>query len=143
MGKKLTNAVMVTGAAARISQEVACIDKLIQQGLTLNEDSTMLAGFSSGSLNLLALNACFRNDNPISWEVDYKQNTLWTLTDEKVYTSNGVHIPLFDTAPLRATLNTFLGKMGASTFGDLPFDSYVLTFSGSKLRTEWANTFEA
>ena len=86
MGKKLTNAVMVTGAAARISQEVACIDKLIQDGLNINEDSTMLAGFSSGSLNLLALNACFRNDNPISWEVDYKQNTLWTLTDEKVYT---------------------------------------------------------
>ena len=65
MKNKITTAILVTGAAARISQEVACIDKLIEnKGLVINEDNTMLAGFSSGSLNLLAMNACFRNDNP-------------------------------------------------------------------------------
>jgi predicted acylesterase/phospholipase RssA len=143
MGKKLSNAVMVTGAAARISQEVASIDVLREQGLVINEDSTMLAGFSSGSLNLLAMNACFRNDNPLNWDTDYKQNTLWSLTDAKVYTKYpGIHIPIFDTTPLRGTLNTFLGKMGAVNFGDLAFDSFVMTFSGLKLKTEWANTFQ-
>ena len=41
------NLIMVTGAAARISQEVACIDKLrSEKGLRISQKDTMLAGFS-------------------------------------------------------------------------------------------------
>lgn len=136
------NAVMITGAAARISQEVACIDKLIEKkGLTISQDHTILAGFSSGSLNLLALNACFRNRSPLSWDKAYKANILWKLTNDKVYTKNGARIPLFDTAPLRQTLNSFLEEADVSYFGDIDFEAYVLTFSDRKLKTEWAATF--
>lgn len=143
MKNKKTTAILVTGAAARISQEVACIDKLIEnKGLVINEDNTMLAGFSSGSLNLLAMNACFRNDNPLSWDSDYKQNMLWNLTNSKVFTPNGIHFPVFDTKPLRKTLNSFLSQMGVTWYGDLPFDSYVITYSDRKLATEWANNFQ-
>ncbi len=67
------NLIMVTGAAARISQEVACIDKLrSEKGLRISQKDTMLAGFSSGSLNLLALNACFRDKAPLSWAMIIK-----------------------------------------------------------------------
>ena len=134
---------MITGAAARISQEVACIDKLIEtKGLIINQEDTLLAGFSSGSLNLLALNACFRSDNPLSWETDYKEDVLWSLTNAKVIKKyEGIHIPIFDTAPLRVTLDGFLNKMGATVLGDLPFKSYILTFSDRNLKTEWATQF--
>lgn len=136
-------ALMITGAAARISQEVACIDKLIEtKGLTINEDNTLLAGFSSGSLNLLALNACFRKNSPLNWDEDYKNKVLWQLTNAKVYTKqHGLHTHVFDTSPLRETLNGFLSAMGATWFGDLTFDSFVLTFSDHKLTTEWAKQF--
>ena len=53
MTQPLTKAVLLTGAAARISQEVALFDQLqAMKGLTVSQDDTLLAGFSSGSLNL-------------------------------------------------------------------------------------------
>lgn len=135
---------MLTGAAARISQEVACIDKLIAtKGLKISQENTMLAGFSSGSLNLLALNSCFRDTNPLSWDTDYKQNLLWTLTDNKVFKHGGLHLSILDTTPLRNTLNGFLTEGGFNTFGDLPFESFVLTLSDHTHTTEWANNFLA
>ena len=60
MAQKLKTAVLLTGAAARISQEVAMLDQLRdKKGLVLSQDETLLTGFSSGSLNLAAINACF------------------------------------------------------------------------------------
>jgi len=67
MTPKLTTAVLITGAAARISQEVAMFDKLRDpkfrgdKALKVSQGDTLLAGFSSGSLNLAAINACFSN----------------------------------------------------------------------------------
>lgn len=142
MSTVLKNAIMITGAAARISQEVACIDKLIEKkGLEINQDDTLLTGFSSGSLNLLALNTCFRKNNPLDWNTFYKEQVLWTLDNDKVYTKNGFRIPIFDTKPLRGTLNAFLEAAQIEKCGDLPFSSYVLTFSEDHLRTEWAGNF--
>ncbi|MDH4472775.1 MAG: hypothetical protein QE487_09205 [Fluviicola sp.] len=142
MASNNKNLIMITGAAARISQEVACIDKLIsEKGLKISQENTILAGFSSGSLNLLALNACFRDNNPLSWDNDYKANLLWTLTNDKVFKHGGLHLSLLDTAPLRQTLNGFLGQAGFTTLGDLPFQSFVLTLSDQAKTTEWANNF--
>ncbi len=135
---------MVTGAAARISQEVACIDKLrAQKGLRISQKDTILAGFSSGSLNLLALNSCFRDSAPLSWDEDYKNNLLWKLTNDQVFKHGGLHLSLLNTDPLRKTLDGFLGEANVHTFGDLPFQSYVLTLSDREHNTEWANNFEA
>jgi hypothetical protein len=138
------NLIMVTGAAARISQEVACIDKLRSgKGLRISQEDTMLAGFSSGSLNLLALNSCFRDNAPLSWDTDYKTNLLWKLTNDKVFKHGGLHLSLLNTDPLRETLNGFLGEANFHIFGDLPFESFVLTLSDHVHNTEWANNFEA
>ncbi|GAB5418869.1 MAG: hypothetical protein Crog4KO_01500 [Crocinitomicaceae bacterium] len=139
MANKIKKAVFLTGAAARISQEVALFDKLVEKkGLTISQDDTILAGFSSGSLNLLALNGCFRNNNPLSWEKDYKEGVLFPLKDSDVFTKKkekGLHI--LNTDPLRKTLNGFLGKQGVSWVADLPFQSYVMTFSYRRMKTQW------
>lgn len=139
MASKIKKAVFLTGAAARISQEVALFDKLVEQkGLTISQDDTLLAGFSSGSLNLLALNGCFRNDNPISWDKDYKEGILFPLKDADVFTkkkNKGLHI--LDTAPLRKTLNGFIAKQSISWVEDLPFDSYIMSFSYRVRKTQW------
>lgn len=134
---------MVTGAAARISQEVACIDKLrSEKGMRISQSDTMLAGFSSGSLNLLALNSCFRDTAPLSWDNDYKGNLLWKLTNDQLFKHGGLHLSFLSTSPLRETLNGFLTKAGVSTFGDLPFDSFVLALSDHAHNTVWANNFQ-
>lgn len=138
----ITKAIFLTGAAARISQEVALLDKLMEQkGLTISQDDTLLAGFSSGSLNLLALNGCFRNESPLSWNQDYKEGILFSLKNDDVFVKNtggGLHI--FDTSPLRKTLNGFLTKQGISAVKDFPFQSNVLTFSDKlfDMQTCWA-----
>ncbi len=65
MTQKLKTAVLLTGAAARISQEVAMLDKLMDPkgcGLKISQDDTLVAGFSSGSLNLAAINACLAQE---------------------------------------------------------------------------------
>jgi hypothetical protein len=138
------NLIMVTGAAARISQEVACIDKLrSEKGLRISQKDTMLAGFSSGSLNLLALNSCFRDEAPLSWDNDYKANLLWTLRNADIFNLKGLHLSLLNTKPFRKTLEGFLTKAGVHEYGDLPFDSFVLTLSDREKETVWANNFEA
>lgn len=143
MNKNITQCVMLTGAGARISQEVACLDQLMQhKGLVIKEENTMIAGFSSGSLNLMALNACFRDQNPLDWNGFYKEQILWKLTNKDVYTKRGgLKIPKLNTKPLRKTLNAFLNKMDVEWMGDLPFHSFVLTYSDKEFATKWANNF--
>lgn len=144
MSKKITQAIMLTGAAARISQEVALIDKLREKkGLKISEENTLVTGFSSGSLNLLAINGCFRKNNPISWEEDYKKNTLFCLTNGDVFEkATGRRLYIFSTDPLRQTLNKFLGLQKVKYVSDFSFFNYVLTFSDRKLTTEWAANIE-
>lgn len=141
MSQTFSKAVFLTGAAARISQEVALLDQLIaQQHLSINQADTLVAGFSSGSLNLLGINGCFRANNPLDWDKDYKEGILWGLQNNDVYVkdTDKLKLHIFDTTPLRATVNAFLQKQGIANVSDLPFHSYVLTFSDQVLKTQWA-----
>ena len=129
--KKFTKAILLTGAAARISQEVAIIDKLCarkENPLKIKEEDSLIAGFSSGSLNLTALNACFRNKNPMDWKTYYQEQILFPLKNEDVFTKNKrLSIPLFNTSPLRNTLYFFLADTNLHLMKDLPFHSSILT----------------
>lgn len=127
MAQKLKTALLLTGAAARISQEVALLDQLrAQKGLSISQDDTLIAGFSSGSLNLAAINACFSNGSTLDWDKYYKQTVLFPLKNSDVYKINGIP---FDTTPLRNTIQKFNNTMNCKNVGDLPFHSYILTFS--------------
>jgi len=130
--------VLLTGAAARISQEVAVLDQLIlKKGLTLSPDETCLAGFSSGALNIAAINACFRKENPLSWDSYYKDEILFNLNTEQIFHRKK---PLpFSTEPLREKIEEFMGKAGFRNFHDLPFHSYILVFSLRRLSVRWAS----
>ena len=132
----MKNALFLTGAAARISQEVAIIDKLLElHRLEINPNNTMIAGFSSGALNTAAINACFRNDNPLDWDNYFKKELLFKVNNQKVYKQNKF-IPL-DTNPLRKTVGDFLNDANLKTINDFSFQSYILTFSYLRLSTVW------
>jgi hypothetical protein len=132
----MKDAIFLTGAAARISQEVAFIDKLIgNKKLLISSDNILLAGFSSGALNITAINACFRNDFPLSWNEYYKNKVLFNIQNSDVFLRNKL-IP-FDTNPLRNTIIDFLEKSNMKTLGDLSFQSFILTFSYRRLITFW------
>jgi len=136
MNTKKNTAVLLTGAAARISQEVAIIDALIdREKLNISVDDTYLAGFSSGSLNLLAINSCFSPGAKLDWNADYKEGILFSLKTNQVFEKDG-SLP-FNTEPLRITLNKFLESAGFECLGDYPFYSNVLVFSDRKLKTLW------
>lgn len=136
MAQKLNTAVLLTGAAARISQEVAMLDQLMaKKGLVLSQDNTLLAGFSSGSLNVAAINACFSNGSQLDWNTYYKQQVLFPLRNRDVYKIQWLP---FDTQPLRETVLKFVDKMNCYWVGNLPFYSNILTFSWEKLTTLWA-----
>ncbi|MBN2263847.1 MAG: patatin-like phospholipase family protein [Prolixibacteraceae bacterium] len=134
----MKNALFLTGAAARISQEVALVDKLIElKNLELSSDKTMLAGFSSGALNIGAINACFRNNNPLSWDKYFKEEVLFKIKTKDVFVKNRF-IPV-DTSPLRNLLNNFLGQGNLKKIDDCTFDSFILAFSVWRLTTVWAS----
>lgn len=137
--RKLSTAILLTGTAARLSQEVAIIDQLrLTKGLVINENQTFLAGFSSGSLNLLAINACFRTVNPLSWDDYYKDEILEQLTNSQIYVKT--HPYYWDTLPLRYTVKMFLKAMDCKKLSDLPFNSTVLAFCLDKLKTYWVDS---
>ncbi|MCR9171587.1 MAG: hypothetical protein NXI10_03785 [bacterium] len=162
MENKYTTCVMITGAAARISQEVAILDYLMtpdptsgKQRLVINKDTTQLIGFSSGSLNLLALNLCFRyfdgSNTPAGqeslkiWNEIYKERVLWGLKDADVFDKRKLlEGSILDTTPLRATINNFIHSImtneqeGSVLFGDLAFHSSILTYSKDEKTTVWA-----
>lgn len=142
MSSKKT-AIFLTGAAARISQEVAILDKLMsEKGLQPNEDDTLLAGFSSGSLNLAALNSCFKKEAPNSWNKYYKAKVLFPLKTDQVYKFQPSRKSLLDTKPLRKTLDKFLDKMKCEYFGDFSFEAFVMAYSreDKDQHTHWANS---
>jgi hypothetical protein len=132
----MKDAIFLTGAAARISQEIAFIDKLIEnKKLSISSENILLAGFSSGALNIAAINACYRNEYPLSWNDYYKNTVLFKIQDSDVFHQNKL-IPL-DTNPLRKTIIDFLEKSDMKTLGDLTFQSFILTFSFRRLMTLW------
>lgn len=131
---------MLTGAAARISQEVAIVDLLIQGGLQIKQDNTLLVGYSSGALNLLALNGCFKDDAPLSWDNYYKEKILFGLRDKDVFEL----LPLtgksvLNTAPFHIFLTSILIQMKFKSFENLPFKSFVITAQYDNLSTYWAD----
>lgn len=132
----MKNALFLTGAAARISQEVAILDKLQElDHLIISPETTMLAGFSSGALNIAAINACYRKNNPLDWNSYYKKELLFGVNNQKVYKQNRF-IPL-NTQPLRKTIEEFLSDADLKKVQDLSFQSYILTFSYLRFTTVW------
>jgi hypothetical protein len=134
--KKFKTAVLLTGTGGTISQEVAIIDQLIKNGiLSLNENETFLAASGSGALNLVAINACFRNEKPCSWDNFYKETFLKSVSDDETFIK--VDPTQWITLPQRKKIKELLKEAGFSTISDLPFDSVILTTSVNENKSAW------
>jgi predicted acylesterase/phospholipase RssA len=87
-------AVIMTGAAARITQETALLEELDKRGLLKNV--VFISGVSSGALNAVMLNGIL--SGKMTWN-EYK-NILFNLKNSDIFTQEGKKIPL-NTSPAR------------------------------------------
>ena len=137
----MSTAILFNGAASYIAQEAGILDLLLGNvegvpGVGLNsKDVKFVGGLSSGALMSFTFNAAFCDPPKLSWE-EFKQNTLFTMTTEKVYTGEKP----FDTSGLRKLLQDITEQVGYTLIEDLPFDSAILAtnvyFEGLKLKTK-------
>lgn len=106
-------ALIITGAAARISQEVALLEELDRRGLLNN--IVFISGVSSGALNSVVLNGIL--DKKITWD-EYK-DLLFKLKTSDIFIQNGKKIPV-NTSPARALYTKIAEeRLGFRTMGDL------------------------
>jgi predicted acylesterase/phospholipase RssA len=139
----MSTAILFNGAASYIAQEAGILDLLLGNvegvpGVGLNiQDLQFVGGLSSGALMSLAFNAAFCDPPKLSWD-EFKQNTLFTMTTEKVYT--GAETP-FNTSPLRKLVQDITEQVGYNLIKDLPFESAILTTNvnliASTFKTYW------
>jgi len=134
--KHFKTAVLFTGSGGTISQEVAIVDQLVKSGkLTLDENETFLAASGSGALNLVAINACFRNEKPCSWDSFYKETLLKKISDEEIFIKvDPVH---WITLPQRKLISEFVKEAGFTSISNLPFTSEILSTSVDNDKSTW------
>ena len=137
----MSTAILFNGAASYIAQEAGILDLLLGNvegvpGVGLNiQDVKFVGGLSSGALMSFIFNAAFCDSPKLSWD-EFKQNILFTMTTDKVYTGEKP----FDTSGLRKLLQDITEQVGYNPIKDLPFDSAILAtnvyFKGLKLTTK-------
>ncbi len=115
--RKHGTAIIITGAAAKISQEAALLENLYSKGM-LN-DVVFISGASSGALNAAVLNAIL--SGKYTWQ-EYHE-TLSKLTNDDIFTRTGKRLPV-DTEPLRRLIERVVtDRLGYKTLSDLPIPS--------------------
>lgn len=112
-------AVVITGAAARIAQEVALLEKLQQSGWL--SDVCFISGTSSGALNTVMLNSIL--ENKFSWQRYHA--ILFNLRNENIFLKYDRTLPV-DIAPLQGLLKKVINdSLGYHNLGDLPYHSSI------------------
>jgi predicted acylesterase/phospholipase RssA len=123
--------VVITGAAARISQEAALLEELYNSG-DLN-DVAFISGVSSGALNAVILNAILARK--YTWK-SYR-NLLFSLTNQSIFRASHDPLPV-NTDPMRQLLTAILhDTLGYHKLKDLPYPTSLSVVSLS-LRS-WAD----
>jgi len=108
-------AVIITGAAAKVTQEAALLESLYKRG-ELN-DVEFISGASSGSLNSVILNAVL--SGKYSWERYRKM--MASLTNTDIFIQDDHKLPV-STEPLRHLLEHIVyDTLGYHKMSDLPF----------------------
>lgn len=112
-------AIAMTGAAARIVQEVALLEELQKTGWL--RKPCFISGTSSGALNTVMLNAIL--SKRFSW--DRYHNILFNLKSEDVFIRDGNKLPL-NTDPLKNLLiRTIRDSLGFDSLGSLTYPSSI------------------
>lgn len=112
-------AVVITGGAAKISQEVALLQRLNETGWLKNVG--FISGASSGALNTVMLNAILNGH--FTWDQYLK--ILFNVHNNQVFIQESRKLPV-NTDPLRGLLTRIIqDSLGYSTIGDLPIPSAI------------------
>lgn len=112
-------AVLITGAAARIPQEAALLERLYKMG-ELNKVE-FIAGASSGALNAVMLNGIL--SKKITWK--QYENWLGEIRNDSIYSNNDKKLPV-DTSPLRSFLTRIVNdSLGYHKMKDLPIATAI------------------
>ena len=113
--KRSGTAIIMTGAAARIPQEVALLEELYRRELMKN--IVFISGVSSGALNSVALNGILTGK--MSW-AEYK-DILFKLKNSDIFIQDGKKLPV-NTEPARKFITSVVeDKLGYNRIGDLPY----------------------
>ena len=109
-------ALIVTGASARITQQLALIERLDELGRF--NDLQFISGVSSGAINATMLNGILDPNLDFTFE-DYKDIVL-NLSNSDVLDNSRNNLPV-DTRPLWNTFERIINDtLGYNTFEDLP-----------------------
>ncbi|HEX2920718.1 MAG TPA: patatin-like phospholipase family protein [Bacteroidales bacterium] len=109
-------AIIMTGAGARIPQQVALLEELYDRGCL--KDVVFISGVSAGALNAVVLNAIL--SGRMTWD-EYKE-ILFKLENKDIFSiPEGKRLPL-NTEPTRLLLKEVVEeRLGYHSIGDLPF----------------------
>ena len=123
--KRHGTAIIITGAAAKIAQEAALLERLHELGMLNNV--VFISGASSGALNATVLNAIL--DKKFSWNEYIK--VLSNLTNDDIFIRNGNKLPV-NTQPLRNLITRIVtDSLRYEKLSDLP---YTTSFSVVNLK---------
>lgn len=117
--KRAGTAVVITGAAARIVQEVALLENLQNTGWFCN--ICFISGSSSGALNTVMLNAIL--ENKFSWERYH--SILFNLKNTDIYFRAGKSLPVNNDAFQNLLASVINDSLGYINIGDLPYHSSI------------------
>lgn len=129
-GTPTGTALVITGAAARINQQLALIERLEEQEKL--EDLEFIAGVSSGGINAVMLNGILDESNNFGFE-EYKDLIL-NLSNQDVLNNSRNDLPV-DTRPLWNTFEEgLLESLNYNSFNDLVYPT-ALTSTNLDLLT--------
>ena len=117
--KRGGTAVVITGAASRIAQEVALLEQLQKTGWLNNV--CFISGTSSGALNTVMLNAIL--ENKFSWERYH--SILFGLNNDDIFIRNGRALPANNIPYSNLLMKIVNDSLGYNRIGDLPIPSSI------------------
>ncbi len=117
----LGNAVVITGASARIAQQIALLERLDNTGRLNLSTLNLITGVSSGGINTIMLNGVLDQTNNFDWE-DYKQ-LVFSISGSDILENDRNNLPV-STKPLHKTFkDVFIAELGFNSLDDLIVNS--------------------
>jgi len=117
--KRGGTAIVITGAAARIAQEVALLERLHKTGWFGNV--CFISGTSSGALNTVMLNAIL--EKQFSWERYH--SILFSISNDDIFIRNGRSLPVNNKPYCSLLARVINDSLRYDSLGNLPFRSAI------------------
>lgn len=129
-------ALIITGASARITQQLALIERLDEQGRF--NDLAFISGVSSGAINSILLNGIL--DPNLDFNFERYKDIVLNLSNADVLDNSRNDLPV-DTRPLWNTFERIItDTLGYDSFDDLPFPTAITSANLDLMELEVSST---